>query len=211
MFSVDISKAYDDWSLNYDDAQNPTRDADAIVTRAMLQGYSFALGLEWGCGTGKNTSFYSSICDSLTASDFSKGMLDKAKEKTYPGKVEFKEGDILAPWDFASASLDFVACNLILEHVPRLHPVFQETVRVLGRGGMFFISEYHPFRQYLGKSARFEKAGETIHVSAYVHHLSEYWQSVKENGFEIIDLQETFDADVEKKPPRLLSLLLRKK
>ena len=52
---MDIEKAYNIWSSNYDTNKNKTRDLDKKVTEETLSKYTFKSVLELGCGTGKNT------------------------------------------------------------------------------------------------------------------------------------------------------------
>jgi len=155
---MDIQSAYNEWSGIYDSNQNFTRDLDAQVTREILTGQRFASALELGCGTGKNTVFFAEISERLHAFDFSEGMIRKAKEKARSGNVRFEIADLTGRWHCDDAAYDLIACNLVLEHIEDLSHIFSEAARTLMPGGVFLINELHPFKQYGGTKARFERA-----------------------------------------------------
>ncbi len=143
-----VQKAYNDWSATYDSDSNLTRDLDQTVTANALAKLRFKTILELGCGTGKNTTFLSQIGEKVLAIDFSEGMLNKAKEKLVSTNVFFCAADVTKVWPCQAGSVELVTCNLVLEHIEHLSPVFSEAYRTLIKGGCFFVCELHPFRQY---------------------------------------------------------------
>lgn len=204
-----VADAYTAWSATYDADANRTRDLDADVTRGALGARRVRSLLEIGCGTGKNTALYAGIADRVLAVDFSAGMLATARRKIDAPNVRFAHADLTARWPCDDASVDLVACNLVLEHVEHLPPVFAEAARCLGAGGAFFVSELHPFRQYEGTQARFVDAGdETVHVPAFVHHVSDFLDAAAHAGLSVVALREWWHADDVNRPPRLLTLLV---
>ena len=80
----------------------------------------------------------------------------------------------------------------------------------LKKNGLFFISELHPFKQYLGSKAQYETENGTKELEVYVHHISEYIDDAKNNGFQLIELKEWFDKNSKNGIPRLISLLFKK-
>jgi ubiquinone/menaquinone biosynthesis C-methylase UbiE len=210
---VSIEEAYTRWSETYDVDPNRTRDLDAVVTREWLGGRRSEAILEIGCGTGKNTEFLATIAGRVTADDFSPGMLSQAKakaeERGFSGNVEFATVDVTHDWPFAAGQFDLIVCNLVLEHVEDLGFVFAEAARCLKSGGKFFLCELHPFRQYEGTVANFNRAGETTAVAAFVHHVSEFLQSAEACGFALTRFDERWHADDAGRPPRLAAFLFR--
>jgi malonyl-CoA O-methyltransferase len=207
---MSIQNAYNEWSGSYDTDRNLTRDLDQSVTREVLANLRFNSILELGCGTGKNTSFLSQIGESVRAVDFSYGMIEKAKEKVRAANIKFSMMDITKRWKFDDHSFDLITCNLVLEHIEVLPFVFSEAARVLQNQGRFFINELHPFKQYEGKKARFDKDGETVEVDAFVHHISEYVNTAMVNGLKLIKVDEYWHAEDQNKPPRIVSFLFEK-
>ena len=165
-----IQDSYTEWSATYDSDRNLTRDLDQRVAQTELAGLHCKSILELGCGTGKNTSFLASIGEQVLAVDFSAGMLGKAKAKTGGQNVRFQLADVTERWPSADQSFDLVACNLVLEHVEDLNFIFAEATRVLVNNGRLFICELHPFRQYRGTQARFQRAEDTMQIAAFMHH-----------------------------------------
>ena len=205
-----IREAYDNWSAKYDSDRNLTRDLDRIVTQKTLVNLNCNLIAEIGCGTGKNTSFLSQISSKVWAIDFSQAMLNKATEKLNSDNVTFSVGNITEKWTLNNRSVDLVTCNLVLEHIQDLDFIFSEADRVLIDGGIFFISELHPFRQYLGAKANFKMSEEAIEITSFVHHVSDFLNTAKDNGFIVKDFQEWWHEVDKDKPPRLVSFTFKK-
>ncbi|HKP36066.1 MAG TPA: methyltransferase domain-containing protein, partial [Pyrinomonadaceae bacterium] len=76
-----IKEAYSEWSATYDTDRNLTRDLDGAVTQETLGLSRYESILEMGCGTGKNTALLAAIGTRVTAVDFSKGMIERARSK----------------------------------------------------------------------------------------------------------------------------------
>jgi malonyl-CoA O-methyltransferase len=207
---MNIQEAYDDWSATYDTDLNLTRDLDQICTAQLLGDLRFNAILEIGCGTGKNTRFLSQIAGNVFALDFSVGMINKAKEKVGSTNVHYSVTDLISAWPCKAGSFELVSCNLVLEHIEDLSPVYSEAYRVLKNGGHFYISELHPFRQYQGKKARFERGAQTVEINAFVHHISDFFKAADESSFTLSQFRELWHAEDGKKLPRLVSLMFRK-
>jgi malonyl-CoA O-methyltransferase len=206
-----VQEGYNNWSENYDTDENLTRDLDREATRKTFQEAQFVSILEVGCGTGKNTDFLSRIGEKVHALDFSIRMMEKAQAKVAGRNVEFALADINAEWPCESQAYDLVVCNLVLEHIENLNWVFSEARRVLVKKGQVYICELHPYQQYQGKKARFEKEKDVIEIPAYLHHISEYLAAGEKNEFGIISLKEWWHAEDQGKAPRLVSIMFEKK
>lgn len=204
-------KAYDAWAAIYDTNENKTRDLDAFITRKVLSNYSFENVLEIGCGTGKNTSWLAERAKEVWAMDFSKEMLAKLKAKLGDYPLNLYETDIQKPWPVQNQQVDLAITNLVLEHIQNLSFIFEQAARVLQVGGIFFVSELHPMKQYLGSKARFEQGEQTQVLDCYIHHISDYLEPARLAGFECLDLQEWFDDKDKTNPPRLVSFVFKLK
>jgi len=209
-FMMSIQDAYNDWSASYDNDRNLTRDLDQEVMVEALTGRHFHSILEIGCGTGKNTMFLAQIGARVHALDFSQGMIEKAKEKVTAENVKFEIADLTQRWPCESRAYDLVICNLVLEHIEDLSHVFSEAFRVLEQGGIFLIDELHPFRQYEGRKARFDKAEGVTEIPAFVHHVSEFVNAASNKGLKLVKLDERWHPEDENKPPRLVSFVFEK-
>lgn len=210
MKNMKVQDAYNEWSDIYDTNTNLTRDLDSSVTQNLLANRLFASILELGCGTGKNTVFFAKIGEFVHALDFSEGMTQKAKEKVKTKNIRFEVADLAKGWVCKDSAYDLVSCNLVLEHIEDLSHVFAEAARVLKSRGMFLINELHPFRQYKGTKARFERGEETVEVEAYVHHISDFVRAAEKNGLKCNQFDEFWHEEDTGKPPRLISFVFKK-
>ena len=132
------------------------------------------------------------ISGKVLAIDFSERMIERAKEKIKFGNVEFKTADITNKWDVPDDSTELITCNLILEHIENLNFIFAEASRSLVTGGNLFVSELHPFRQYAGKKANFEREGEKNEIHSFVHNISDFLDATTKNGLALIKLEEWY-------------------
>jgi malonyl-CoA O-methyltransferase len=205
-----VDSSYNVWAQTYDRDRNLTRDLDAATIRAALAGQRYRSIVEIGCGTGKNTVFLAEIADHILAVDFSEGMLEQARGKARAANVGFGTADITLPWPCPDRSADLVVCCLVLEHIEDLQHVFAEASRVLQPGGRMYISELHPFRQYTGAKAVFERDGEAQEIPAFVHHISEFMKAAEQSGLRLVELNEHWHVADEGKPPRLVTLAFGK-
>ena len=207
---MSIQDSYNEWSESYDANENLTRDLDQKVTRDTLTSQHFESILEIGCGTGKNTILLAQVGTKVHALDFSQRMVNVAKSKVKADNVTFSIADLTKRWPCDNAAYNLITCNLVLEHIENLPQIFSEAARTLRAKGRFFINELHPFKQYQGTKARFEQAGKTIEVDAFVHHISDYTSAAEENGLKLIKLKEYWHEEDANKPPRLISFMFAK-
>lgn len=204
-------QAYNAWSATYDTMRNKTRDLEAKALRESLSFIESLEVLEIGCGTGKNTEWLVTVAEHLVGVDFSAEMLAKAKEKITAENVEFKQLDLREKWDFAENSFDLIVCSLALEHLENIDFVFGEASRVLRENGRFYIGELHPFKQYQGSKAKFDNSSGVFELECFIHNISEFFESGKNNNFECVELKEWFDDADKTVVPRLLTMIYKKK
>ena len=213
--SHDVARAYDRWAASYDGDRNATRDLDAEVVRRAPIGVDGRDVLELGCGTGKNTAWLAERARSVVALDFSPGMLARARERVGGAghRVRFVQHDVREPWPVPDESADAVVGNLVLEHVEELAPVYREAARVLRAGGRLLLCELHPERQRRGGQAHFTDpdTGDTVHVPAHRHTVSEYVNGGIAAGLTLRHLGEWLEPTAPPDaPPRLLSVLFER-
>ena len=211
-----VASAYDRWAGSYDADRNATRDLDAEVVRRAPLALAGRDVLELGCGTGKNTVWLAERARTVTALDFSDGMLARARERldaAGAAHVRLVRHDVREPWPAPGASADVVVGNLVLEHVADLAPVFAEAARALRPGGQLLLCELHPERQRRGGQAHFTDAatGDTVHVTAHRHTVAEYVNGGLAAGLTLRHLGEWLEPDAPADaPPRLLSVLFER-
>jgi malonyl-CoA O-methyltransferase len=89
--------------------------------------------------------------------------------------------------------------------------VFGHAQRALKAGGTLFVSEFHPFRQLLGRQARFAAGdAEDIKVPAFSHDTADFVRAGLAEGLQLTQLAEWRDEGADASvPPRLLTLTFR--
>jgi ubiquinone/menaquinone biosynthesis C-methylase UbiE len=203
---MDIQEDYNRWSSAYNFDTNITRDLDYHKVRERFESGSFEIVLELGCGTGKNTPLFAAVAAKVISLDFSLGMLSVAKRSVLVENVTFVHADIRQAWPVPTASIDLIACSLVLQHVEDLLPVFREASRVLTPGGMMFLSELHPIKGYQGSMARYLWKDEPKAIPAFDHQISHFTEAAKAFGLRLTDLSEWWHADDAGRPPRIVAL-----
>jgi ubiquinone/menaquinone biosynthesis C-methylase UbiE len=207
-----VSTAYDRWAATYDSDANRTRDLDALVVRRAAPDVTARDVLELAPGTGKNTVWLAERARSVIGLDASPGMLAVARRRVTAGHVCFLEHDIQTAWPVGDESIDVVIGNLVLEHVERVGHVFAKAARVLRRGGVVFICELHPIRQFLGARAHFvDGERRVVEVPVVRHTVSEFVNAGLDAGLTLDRLDEWSDDGAPDSPPRLLSLSFSKR
>ncbi|MFT3702059.1 MAG: class I SAM-dependent methyltransferase [Agriterribacter sp.] len=208
---MNTKEAYNIWAAQYDSNQNKTRDMEGATLHSTLTVFNFNYVLEIGCGTGKNTVWLSEKTKHITAIDLSDEMLAVAKAKVSPEKVIFKQADITQPWNFATSMYDLVTFSLVLEHIEHLDPIFVKVASVLNSGGICYVGELHPFKQYTGTKARFDTEEGRQIVDCYNHNISDFVKAAEKAGLTLIHLNEHFDDGDTTTIPRILTLIFQYK
>ena len=90
-----------------------------------------------------------------------------------------------------------------------MNVIFRQAFVKLKAGGIFFISELHPFKQYTGSKAKYETTNGTEELEVFTHHVTDFTAAAKNNGFNVIDIVEWFDED-QQQLPRLISFVFGK-
>lgn len=207
---MSIEKAYNSWAKQYDSNANKTRDLDITATIETLSKIEFRSVLELGCGTGKNTAWLIKKAERIIGLDFSEEMLNLARTKITDGKVKFRKADLTSAWDIKNQFADLVTSSLTLEHIEDLNHIFHQAHMKLKNDGLFFISELHPIKQYLGSKAKYSTDNGIEELKVYTHHISEFIENAELNGFELNDIKEWFDVNSNKEIPRLISFVFKK-
>jgi ubiquinone/menaquinone biosynthesis C-methylase UbiE len=108
--------------------------------------------LEVGVGTGKNFEFYP-VGKPITAIDFSRGMLKKARDKAGKKglKVHLVEMDV-QDLQFNDQSFDTIVATFVFCSVPDAIKGLKEIKRVCKRGGkVVFLEHVRPTAKFLGR------------------------------------------------------------
>ena len=162
--------------------------------------------LELGCGTGDMWTGKEELvrgCGRLVLSDFSAGMLDKAKETLREVKgIGYRVIDI-QDIPYPDDSFDAVIANMMLYHVPDLPKGLREVRRVLKKGGAFYCATFgeNGMMEYIG--SLFSDYGIETRVNAAFtlqngrEQLSPYFPEVEtafyEDALAVTDVEDMVD------------------
>jgi SAM-dependent methyltransferase len=172
-----VREGYDLWAEIYDDENNPLIALEAPEVERLLGEVQGLDLLDLGCGTGRWSVAQARRGAHVTAVDFSRGMLGRARPKIEDGGVRFVEHDLaVTPLPLAKASFDRVLLCLVLEHIADLRSLLGEVARVLRPGGFAVATQLHPAMNLLGIQARFDdpRSGRDVRPASTPHAISDY-------------------------------------
>ncbi len=161
--------AYDLWADSYDHQPgNLMLDLDAVIfdemTKGLLQGKSIA---DIGCGTGRHwDKIWKQQPASVTGVDVSAGMLLRLRTK-YPDAVTYLATSDALP--LATQGFDVIISTLTIAHIADIENAFGEWNRIIQRGGMILLTDYHPAALAKGGKRTFANGDRLITIKNYVH------------------------------------------
>jgi malonyl-CoA O-methyltransferase len=200
-----VQSGYDRWSAVYDHDGNPLLALEGRAVRTAVGNVRGLKALDLGCGTGRHALWLASVGATVTAVDFSEGMLAEARRKPGAERVRFVAHDLHQPLPFEPASFDLVVSGLVLEHLRELGPFFWEARRVLRPAGRAVISAMHPAMFLRGAQARFTDpvSGERVQPGSIPHSIGAFVMAAVRAGFTLTDVAEfTPDAEFVAQHPR---------
>lgn len=145
--------------------------------------------LDLACGSGR----YSRVAlengaTQVIGVDNSLAMLDMGRRDLPNGHFA---GATTEAIPLAGESCDVVLCGLALGHLPTLEASLSEIARVLRRGGLGLISDFHPFLALTGKQRTFTAPdGRVFAVEHYPHLYSDMLTVARSVGLRIEDIRE---------------------
>jgi malonyl-CoA O-methyltransferase len=187
-----VRKGYDRWALVYDHDANPLPALEEPLVKEAVGDVRGLAVLDLGCGTGRHTVWLAAAGATVTAVDFSEGMLAEARRKAEGMNVRFVAHDLHDQLPFPSNSFDLVVSGLVLEHLGDLAGLFSESHRVLRSGGRAVVSAMHPAMFLRGSQARFTDpaSGEVVQPGSLPHQLGEFVMAAVGSGFQLESIGE---------------------
>ena len=151
-----LAESYEIYEANLDSFLN--EKTKLIIS--MLEGKKI---LDAGCGTGAVFKFLTGHDYELIGTDFSKNLLDKAKEKNFP--VKLFQADLMKKNDFKSyeSSIDSVISSEVLEHIKDDQEALKTLHYVLKPNGILVLDVpafnflYSPYDKKIGHYRRYTK------------------------------------------------------
>jgi len=200
-----VQAGYDRWSAVYDHDANPLQALEGPVVRGAVGDPRGLNALDLGCGTGRHALWLAESGATVTAVDFSEGMLAEARRKSGAATVRFLVHDLHQPLAFPAGAFDLVVSGLVLEHLRNLDLFFGEVGRVLRPGGRAVVSAMHPAMFLRGTQARFTDpmSGEVVQPGSITHSLGDFVMSAIRAGLALLAVDEAApDAEFAGRFPR---------
>lgn len=187
-----IRDGYDRWAVVYDHDANPLPALEEPLVRQAIADVRGLAVLDLGCGTGRHALWLAAAGASVTAVDFSEGMLAEACRKPNAAAVRFLAHDLHDPLPFADETFDLVVSGLVLEHLRELAPFFGEARRVLRPDGRAVMSAMHPAMFLRASQARFTDpaSGQVVQPGSFPHSLGTFVMAAVGAGFRLEGIDE---------------------
>ena len=187
-----VQTGYDRWAAIYDHDGNPLQGLEEPVVRATVGDVRGLNVLDLGCGTGRHSLWLAAGGATVTAVDFSDGMLAEARKKPGADAVRFVAHDLHRPLPFPDGTFDRVVSGLVLEHLRELDGFFAEARRVLKPGGRAVVSAMHPAMFLRGTQARFTDpaSGEPVQPGSVPHAIGAFVMAAVRAGFRLEAVDE---------------------
>jgi SAM-dependent methyltransferase len=194
--AVGTREGYDLWSEVYDKDGNPLVLLEEPEVDRVLGEVAGLRVLDLGCGTGRHAVRLAARGASVTACDFSEGMLKRARGKPGADLVNWVVHDLQRPLPFADGAFDIVLSALVLDHVRDVEAFFREAARVCRRGGQrggrVVLTVMHPAIMLRGVQARFTDpaTGARVHPESVANQISGYVMGASRAGLRFTHMSE---------------------
>jgi malonyl-CoA O-methyltransferase len=187
-----VQAGYDRWSAVYDHDGNPLQALEEPIVRAAIGDVHGLAVLDLGCGTGRYSLWLAAGGATVTAVDFSEGMLAEARRKPGADAIQWLVHDLHTRLPFAEGTFDLVVSGLVLEHLRELDEFFAEAVRVLNPKGRAVVSAMHPAMFLRGAQARFTDpaSGDVVQPGSVPHSISAFVMAAIRAGFKVDAIDE---------------------
>lgn len=189
---VPTREGYDRWSSIYDDEGNPLIALEERHLAGLLGDVRGRTMADIGCGTGRHAINLASRGASVTAIDFSEGMLAAARAKPGADRVRFLQHDLARPLPLPDRAFDRVLCCLVLDHIVDLTGFFGELRRVCREDGFILASVMHPAMMLRGVQARFTdpQTGLEVRPASAPNQICDYIMAAIRSGLAIDHMSE---------------------
>jgi ubiquinone/menaquinone biosynthesis C-methylase UbiE len=189
---LDTREGYDRWSEFYDVDGNPLIGLEQRYFSGMLGEVRGLRIADIGCGTGRHAAELARAGASVTAIDFSTGMMRKGREKAGAERVGFAVADLGRPLPLRDGSFDRVICCLVLDHIFDVAGLFAEMRRICRRGGFIAISSMHPAMMLKGLQAQFHdpETGARVRPRSAPNRICDYVNAAAAAGLNIVHMSE---------------------
>lgn len=185
-----VREGYGEWAASYEGIVQDVMDVRLLERIQSVDWKNIQTGADLACGTGRTGAWLKQHgVGALDGVDLTAEMLEGAR-----AKVIYRElvvGD-MRETPLPAAAYDLVTVSLADEHLPDLHPLYQEAARLARPGGYFVLVGYHPtFIILNGMPTHYKNAsGESIAIETYVHLTSDHVHAALAAGWSLREMHE---------------------
>ena len=177
-------KAYNKWAPAYDIDPNPHILVEHDDVLKLVAPKRHEKILDAGCGTGKYTIEFHKKGTDVIGVDFSKKMLEVARNK-YPA-IKFYQANLEKKLSFRNQQFDKINCAQALKHLRNIKPTLKEFFRVLRKGGILVFSVTHPEMDWDGFEMKDNPDFVLSENSDIFHHkFKDYFEAINQAGFKM--------------------------
>jgi malonyl-CoA O-methyltransferase len=187
MTRLNVREAYRLWAPTYA-AETAISAIDASIVGELTPDLSTARLLDAGCGEGRR------LCGAAAAYtvgvDLSPDMLQAGVglDLDRPG-LRTLQGDVRA-LPLPDRAFDVVWCRLVVGHLPEIETAYAELGRVVDRGGLVVVTDFHPKAHAAGHRRSFRIDDEVHEIEHYVHTPESHLAAAAAAGLRLETLRE---------------------
>jgi SAM-dependent methyltransferase len=167
------------------------------ITRSLIPDCTDKRVLDAGCGIGDHVEWFLDDGAAIVGVDASEQTIEIARER-FGDQATFHQANLAEPLDFVeNDTFDLVLSHLVLGHIERWKPVFEEFHRILSARGLLIFATVHPLYHLEHQGATdyytvepVEIAWPDAPVTAYRRPFSEMINPLTAAGFRIEVLEE---------------------
>jgi malonyl-CoA O-methyltransferase len=185
--ALGVSEAYRLWAPTYA-AETAISAIDAELVGGLTPDLSTARLLDAGCGGGRR--LLAAGAASAVGVDLSPEMLKAGVglEIDRPG-LRTLVGDVRA-LPLPDRAFDVVWCRLVIGHLREIEAAYAELGRVVDRGGLVVVTDFHPAAQAAGHRRSFRADGQVHEIEHYVHTMQSHLAAAGAAGLRLSTFRE---------------------
>lgn len=189
---------FDRWAEVYDHQANPLLALEERSLPTLLPSVTGSDVLDAGCGTGRwLTRLESLVPNSLTGTDCSPAMLERARQKVSPDTALQLGYATSLPG--SNSSSDLILASFVLSYIDDLKAFAKECARILRPGGHLLLCDMHPNTAARRGWVRAFQAGDTkLTLSSVRRFLPLILTTFAQSGFRLIQLIEPCFGEPER-------------
>lgn len=184
--TLSSQQAYSLWAATYPaEAHNRLMEIEQATMLVLLPSLDGCTVLDLACGSGR----YAKIAETLGAGRVI--ALDNHFSMVSAAEISLRGQAAMDAIPLPNASVDVILCGMALGHIPQIDKALRESSRVLTKGGVLVLSDFHPFQYLRGAKRTFAAPdGKTYAVEHYLHLYTDYFQAAQQAGLTITAVRE---------------------